>query len=60
MGNNKLIDIDGETYIIQSTGVTNDDGLVYAHLASTARFSQQKNGKIPAQICGFFDLSKAY
>ena len=41
---------DGDTWIIIGLGVV-VDGKRYAHLASTTRFRQQRNGKVPAQIC---------
>lgn len=50
----KEIEIDGEKYTIQSFGVEREDGMIYAHLASTTKFREQKNGKVPVQICDFF------
>ena len=42
---------DGDTWVILGLGVVRDDGLQYAHLSSTTRFRQQKNGKVPVQQC---------
>lgn len=50
----KEIEIDGKKYKIQAIGVEREDGMVYAHLASTSEFRQQRNGKVPVQICYFF------
>lgn len=44
------IKLDGDTWVILSLGVERD-GKRYAHLASTTRFRQQRNGKVPVQIC---------
>lgn len=44
------IKADGDTWVILSLGVELD-GKRYAHLASTTRFRQQRNGKVPVQRC---------
>lgn len=43
------IEVDGDTWKILSLGVTREDGKTIAHLASTTRFRQQNNGKVPVQ-----------
>jgi len=48
-----LIEIDGDTWKVINLGVEREDGKVYAHLASTTRFRQQKNGKVPVQRADF-------
>jgi len=40
---------DGDTWLIVGIGVE-VDGKRYTHLASTTRFRQQRNGKVPVQI----------
>lgn len=46
----QIIELDGDKWRVLGIGVTNDDGKTYLHLASTTRFRQQKNGKVPVQI----------
>lgn len=46
----QVIKWDADTWRVLSTGAERD-GKVYAHLASTTRFVQQKNGSNPVQIC---------
>ena len=49
--NKHLITLDGDEWVIVNVGfVDNDTGKVYCHLASTTRFRQQRNGKVPVQI----------
>jgi hypothetical protein len=50
----KTIELDGDTWRVVGLGVRRD-GQVYAHLASTTRFRQQRNGKCPIQMCDFID-----
>lgn len=45
----KIINHDGDTWRILGVG-TQADGKVFCHLASTTRFTQQRNGKVPRQI----------
>ena len=52
MKNGDKIEIDGDVWVILSLGVERD-GKRYAHLASTTRFRQQRNGKVPVQMCDF-------
>jgi hypothetical protein len=56
MKNEVIINLDGDTWRVLSTGA-NRDGKVYCHLASTTRFRQQKNGKNPIQMCDWVDES---
>jgi len=44
---------DGDVWKVIGVGVTDADGFVFLHLASTTRFRQQKNGKVPMQISTF-------
>lgn len=48
------INHDGDTWRILSKGATRD-GKTYCHLASTTRFQQQKNGKVPVQMGDWID-----
>lgn len=54
---NDLLDrtaaFDGDVWKVVGVGVTDADGFVYLHLASTTRFRQQRNGKVPVQMCTF-------
>ena len=52
----RTIIVDGHEYRILSLGVQNEEGQVYAHLASTTVFIQQRNGRVPRQIMEFIDL----
>jgi hypothetical protein len=45
------VDRDGDRWNIAGVGVTDDQGRVYCHLASTTRFRQQRNGRCPVQSC---------
>lgn len=49
------VEHDGDTWHVLSTGVTREDGKVTAHLSSTTRGTQQKNGVYPAQIQDWID-----
>ncbi|HKD74361.1 MAG TPA: hypothetical protein VKB76_02655, partial [Ktedonobacterales bacterium] len=51
----RTITIEGHEYRIIGTGVTRNDGKVYAHLKSTTDFTQQRNGQNPRQICEFIN-----
>ena len=53
---NKQIEIDGEIWTVIGLGVTREDGKVFAHLSSTTKFRQQKNGRVPVQICDWINL----
>lgn len=44
---------DGDVWMVIGVGVTDADGFVFLHLASTTRFRQQRNGKVPVQIGTF-------
>lgn len=56
--NNHLISLDGDEWVIVSTGFAdNDTGSIYCHLRSTTRFIQQKNGKRPVQIADWLPIS---
>lgn len=46
------IEKDGDIWVIVGLGVE-VDGKRYAHLASTTRFRQQRNGRVPVQQCDF-------
>lgn len=54
---NDLLDrtaaFDGDVWKVVGVGVTDADGFVYLHLASTTRFRQQRNGKVPVQMSTF-------
>lgn len=50
----KIVALDGDIWRIVGVGVTDADGFIYLQLASTTRFRQQRNGKSPVQIAGFF------
>jgi hypothetical protein len=52
--NGDKIEKDGDTWVILSLGVELD-GKRYAHLASTTRFRQQRNGKVPVQQCDWIE-----
>lgn len=43
------IELGNDTWVIVGLGVERD-GKRFAHLASTTRFRQQRNGKVPIQI----------
>lgn len=43
------ITLDGDRWTVLSLGIS-ERGLVVAHLASTTRFRQQANGRVPIQI----------
>jgi hypothetical protein len=45
-----LIEIEGDTWKVIGIGFTNEEGKTYLHLASTTRFRQQRNGKVPVQM----------
>jgi hypothetical protein len=48
------IQIDGDTWRIIGEGATRD-GKTYCHLASTTRFRQQRNGRVPVQMADWVD-----
>lgn len=53
-----LITVDNDDWRVLGVGIVNNDaGTVYLHLASTTRFRQQRNGKIPVQMADWFPLS---
>lgn len=54
MQDNQLIEHDGDTWKVLSTGAERD-GKIYAHLASTTRISKQRNGDNPVQIGDWID-----
>lgn len=44
---------------VRVIGVGNTDpdtDRVYMHLASIEKFRQQRNGKVPVQFCGWYDI----
>ena len=45
-----VIEHSGDTWRILSLGVEDGDRR-FAHLASTTRYRQQRNGRVPIQIC---------
>lgn len=49
----RTVAIDSDVWTVTGVGVTDADGFVYLHLASTTRFRQQRNGKVPVQIATF-------
>lgn len=49
------ISVDGDNWRVLSVGLT-DGGWVHLHLASTTRFLEQKNGRVPAQITHAVDI----
>ncbi|MGV1017469.1 MAG: hypothetical protein ACOYBW_08840 [Fluviibacter phosphoraccumulans] len=49
---------DGDRWQVVSYGATRDDGTRYVHLASTTRFRNQCNGRMPLQIADWIDPSK--
>lgn len=48
----EVISVDGDTWRIIGTGAYSA-GAVYCHLASTTRFTQQRNGQVPLQMGAF-------
>ena len=44
---------DNDVWKVIGVGVTDADGFVFLHLASTTRFRQQRNGKVPVQMSTF-------
>lgn len=59
----RIISWDGDQWRVLSQGAHNtnpdayDDDLVYVHLASTTRFREQCNGRIPLQIGDWVPVS---
>lgn len=53
---NQIIKHNGDTWRVLSTGVQREDGKVYAHLASTTRGHQQRNGWYPLQVGEWIEL----
>lgn len=51
------IEHDGDTWRLLATGATRD-GRTMCHLASTTRFTQQRNGAMPIQICDWLESEK--
>jgi hypothetical protein len=52
----QTIELDGDTWAVIGLGVRQDEK-VYAHLASTTRYLQQRNGRCPIQVCDFISES---
>jgi len=50
----KTIELNGDTWKVLGLG-TRADGKVYAHLASTTRFVQQRNGQRAIQMADWID-----
>ena len=46
------IQLNGDTWRVVARGVE-QDGKTYCHLASTTNFRQQRNGRVPVQMCDF-------
>lgn len=46
----RTIAIDNDVWKVIGVGVTDADGFTFLHLASTTRFRQQRNGKVPVQM----------
>lgn len=44
---------DNDVWKVVGVGATDADGFVFLHLASTTRFRQQRNGKVPVQMGTF-------
>lgn len=53
----KQIEVFGDTWNVLALGARDNEGKVYAHLASTTRFVEQRNGKRPIQIGDWIDAS---
>ena len=51
----RTIEIDGDTWRVLGVG-TEHEGKVFLHLASTTRFRQQRNGKVPVQMADWLDI----
>ena len=49
-----IIEHEGETWKLLSRGISRN-GKVYCHLASTTRFTEQRNGRLPMQIGDWID-----
>ena len=49
-----IIEHEGETWKLLSRGISRN-GKVYCHLASTTRFTEQRNGRMPMQIGDWID-----
>lgn len=47
--------VDGKDWFVVGTGTTNDEGKVYAHLASKTEGQVQKNGFVPKQMADWID-----
>lgn len=54
-----VIEHDGDTWHILSTGTRREDGKVFAHLSSTTRGRQAANGVHPIQENDYIDLPEA-
>lgn len=52
----KTIQHDGDTWYVLAYGSKREDGKVFAHLASTTRGTQQKNGWCMMQICDWVEV----
>lgn len=46
----QIIEHDGEQWRVIGVGAIREDGATFAHLASTTRFVEQRNGRRPTQI----------
>lgn len=57
MHEQKQIEVFGDTWRVLALGARDGEGNVYAHLASTTRFVQQRNGQRPIQIGDWIDES---
>jgi hypothetical protein len=50
----KTIELNGDTWRVLGLG-TRHEGKIYAHLASTTRFIQQRNGQRAIQMADWID-----
>ncbi len=49
MSSNFLLSLNGDTWKLLGTGAKRE-GTTYCHLASTTRFREQRNGRVPIQM----------
>lgn len=54
--NRPIVNVAGDSWYVLSTGVTREDGKTMAHLSSTTRGWQKKNGVHPVQMMDYIDL----
>lgn len=56
-GVDAVIEIDGDAWRVIGAGAYSA-GAVYCHLASTTRFTEQRNGRRPLQIAAYVEAGK--